>query len=99
MELTSNDYKAISDMISEGKNSLEYKKGDETISIEYNLILKVMRRMTITMVQEHSLKPQRISMLRMWRVGMKKVMIPRMTSTRTNFLNGWHKSYPLLLCK
>lgn len=37
MELTSNDYKAISDMISEGKNSLEYKKGDETISIEYNL--------------------------------------------------------------
>ena len=37
MELTSNDYRAISEMISEGKNSLEYKKGDETISIEYNL--------------------------------------------------------------
>ena len=34
MELTSTDYRAISEMISEGKNSLEYTKGNETIAID-----------------------------------------------------------------
>ena len=34
MELTSTDYRAISEMISEGNNSLEYTKGNETIAID-----------------------------------------------------------------
>lgn len=37
MELTSTDYRTISEMISEGKNNVEYQKGNETISIECTL--------------------------------------------------------------
>lgn len=34
MELTSNDYRAISEKISDGSNYVEYCKGNETIAIE-----------------------------------------------------------------
>lgn len=37
MELTSNDYRAISEKISEGSNYVEYSKGNETIAIECKL--------------------------------------------------------------
>lgn len=37
MELTSNDYRAISEKISEGSNYVEYNKGNETIAIECKL--------------------------------------------------------------
>ena len=37
MELTSTDYRTISEKISEGKNYVEYTKGNETISIECRL--------------------------------------------------------------
>lgn len=37
MELTSTDYSAIAEQISEGSNYVEYNKGNETIAIECEL--------------------------------------------------------------
>lgn len=39
MELTSTDYRAIAEQISEGSNSIEYTKGNETIAIECELTI------------------------------------------------------------
>lgn len=39
MELTSTDYRAIAEKITEGANYIEYPKGNETIAIECELFI------------------------------------------------------------
>lgn len=83
MELTSNDYRAISEKISEGSNYVEYSKGNETIAIECKLEIDGYEENGYDGTGAFVPTSKNLCIDKS-RAGIRMVMILRMISMKTN---------------